>query len=614
MSNSCHNKSIRPLRIAINAEEWWEAFTNGMSERSNDGKYRESQTEECIGDRVWELSTMNVQVWFVFPEFIERRQTRTKRGRGANIIGDRMKCLRQMLRLMNVPCHDVKENPLIECVRMQRGGVVDAVWTENSDAILYGCTQVLKFIRLSDCEKCCPKYQNITRLVREGKLPPGRDIDYHHVRYYKVPEILEVIRFTREELIICALLGATSSAGATILSRKVVELDRSPTNWQRITKCNNAQQLALVQAEIETKLNVEGFDLRKLSCHLTFNKLRAYLQPKWPALVPADTKLKDIKKAWTKPLHEYRLREFCYANFKMSSHDFIQCYGAGILGRKLILADTAARASILKQPRLGVKLAPIQNSSSLVRLQFKPYWGTDISFDLLLDHEESAAQELSTPLFSCEDDTEEGFARALIEPHLSPEQTLEYQAGFTTGVKRRHPESRDPNPRPQKRIPVEVISKLTERAKALFNDLDRMRSLLSDQDSVLVNMTPIVPNVNTTQVAEFPEQVPTSAGDNETSSSPPTASPEQRHLRIPVLGAALNRYLSDSTAPAPPPYEPRRLELATAHILPDIPLVPAVRVAMSTPDPAPKAESALTSSFAVVIPMRGGKESPIIID
>jgi Holliday junction resolvase YEN1 len=62
-------------------------------------------------------------------------------GRGRGKIDYRKRdLLKKVLRSFGVPFHEALGEAEAECARMQILGLVDAVWTQDSDCLMFGCT------------------------------------------------------------------------------------------------------------------------------------------------------------------------------------------------------------------------------------------------------------------------------------------------------------------------------------------------------------------------------------------------------------------------------------------------------------------------------------------
>jgi len=77
-----------------------------------------------------------------------------KRGRQ---VGDADLChsekLREVLQKLHIPVHQAPGEAEAECCRMNRLGLVDAVWSEDGDALIFRCTKLVKFIHDEEGKK-----------------------------------------------------------------------------------------------------------------------------------------------------------------------------------------------------------------------------------------------------------------------------------------------------------------------------------------------------------------------------------------------------------------------------------------------------------------------------
>ena len=88
--------------------------------------------------RVCKLLTLNIQLVFVF----DGPGVPAKRGRngGRKIDYERLQLLKQMLRCFGIPYQEAPGEAEAQCTRLQILGLVDAVWSQDSDCLMFGCT------------------------------------------------------------------------------------------------------------------------------------------------------------------------------------------------------------------------------------------------------------------------------------------------------------------------------------------------------------------------------------------------------------------------------------------------------------------------------------------
>jgi Holliday junction resolvase YEN1 len=92
--------------------------------------------------RICRFLTLNIQLIFVF----DGPGRPWKRGRhGSGKIDYRKRdLLKEMLRAFGIPYHEVPGEAEAECARMQALGMVDVVWSQDSDCLMFGCTSWIR--------------------------------------------------------------------------------------------------------------------------------------------------------------------------------------------------------------------------------------------------------------------------------------------------------------------------------------------------------------------------------------------------------------------------------------------------------------------------------------
>jgi Holliday junction resolvase YEN1 len=98
--------------------------------------------EKGIFYRTMRLLRQNVELLFVF-DGPKRPQKRGRRG-GSRVDWDRIRLLHQLLQRLQVPYHMAPGEAEAECARLQQEGVVDAVWSDDSDTLMFGCDFLIK--------------------------------------------------------------------------------------------------------------------------------------------------------------------------------------------------------------------------------------------------------------------------------------------------------------------------------------------------------------------------------------------------------------------------------------------------------------------------------------
>ncbi|KAI1745777.1 hypothetical protein F4680DRAFT_403198 [Xylaria scruposa] len=126
----------RPLRIAIDQANWW--YRNIAAEKEAEIKTKSPGShprEKRIMERILYLLRMNIQLLFVFdgPNKPPKKWPTEYSYSESNT-----RLLKELLDQLGVPRHDAPGESAAECVRLQAVGVIDAIWTDNTDALMFG--------------------------------------------------------------------------------------------------------------------------------------------------------------------------------------------------------------------------------------------------------------------------------------------------------------------------------------------------------------------------------------------------------------------------------------------------------------------------------------------
>ncbi|KAI3323904.1 PIN domain-like protein [Xylariaceae sp. AK1471] len=218
----------RPLRIAIDQANWWHRNITVQKEAEIKTKSPGSHLrEKRIMERIFYLLRMNIQLLFVFdgPKKPSRRRPTEDSYSESNI-----RLLKELLDQLGVPRHDAPSESAAECVRLQELGIVDAIWTDNTDAFMFGGSP--------------------TMVQFHHKKPEGDQFkNSSTVVIYSADRIKERTGLTRKWFLMYAtLVGCDYADGLD-------GLDSNPTKFFRIAQHGCFQAAAnLLAASVETPL------------------------------------------------------------------------------------------------------------------------------------------------------------------------------------------------------------------------------------------------------------------------------------------------------------------------------------------------------------------------
>ncbi|KAM0336355.1 hypothetical protein ACHAPQ_004210 [Fusarium lateritium] len=127
-------KTGRPLRIAIDIAIW--QFQNQAAQGGTNPEIR------TLFYRLVRLLACPVEPIFVFDGPYKPEIKRNKKsGRGSSFANAQAK---RLIRLFGCNIHDAPGEAEAECALLQRHGIVDVVLTEDVDALMFGCTRMLR--------------------------------------------------------------------------------------------------------------------------------------------------------------------------------------------------------------------------------------------------------------------------------------------------------------------------------------------------------------------------------------------------------------------------------------------------------------------------------------
>ncbi|THW71042.1 hypothetical protein D6D19_07481 [Aureobasidium pullulans] len=239
--------------------------------------------EKAILWRVLKLMRMNVQPIFIF----DGPSRPWKRGGVAGRIDwKKIDLLRKTLDHLKIPHHRAPAEAEAECARLNELGIVDAVWTDDGDALMFGAKVLIKE-------------------HREGKTAKKSD---NLVRIYHADVIEQKHRVNRQGLILFALL----SGG-----------DYDTKDWARYS-ATPLRQLHCFTESLRTYFQMPGS--RNVYVPPGYPRdlhVKNYREPKVSTVDQAND-LRGLKKGWNVPGDEKKLRVFLLERFNFTTREYIK--------------------------------------------------------------------------------------------------------------------------------------------------------------------------------------------------------------------------------------------------------------------------------------------------
>ncbi|KAK3053439.1 hypothetical protein LTR09_005608 [Extremus antarcticus] len=307
----------RPLRVAIDEAGWrFNNLTDQQVAAIRAKEPRANPIERTILWRLFRLMRMNIQPIFIF----DGPSRPWKRGGVAGRIDwKKIDLLRKTFDQLKIPHHRAPAEAEAECARLNQLGIVDAVWSDDGDTLMFGANVLI-------------------RDYREGGGKSGKKSD-SHVRVYRAEAIVRDFGIDRQGLILFALLngGDYDSKGLEGCGPKAA-LAAAQFDNGRLSRI--LCETPLRQLQIFTEYLREYF--QKSSKQNVFVPVgyprdlhvKNYREPKVSSAEDAHN-LRGLSKGWEMPIHEEKLRTFLLERFNFQTREYIKHIVPVLLTRTL---------------------------------------------------------------------------------------------------------------------------------------------------------------------------------------------------------------------------------------------------------------------------------------
>ncbi|KAE9372475.1 PIN domain-like protein [Stipitochalara longipes BDJ] len=221
-----HKQTARAPRLAVNASSWWYAnMTAAAVQAVRDRSGADANPiERNILFYTLQILPLGIELHFVFDG-----GKRLSNG-GKSYLGHDppSELFRDTLTKIGIPWHQAPAEAEAECAKMEVEGIVDAVWSEDGDALAFGCKTLIRFQRKvvsstengEDTRKSKTHFK-IYRLKSLENEHPGMDRDgfiLHAILNGQPEDVGELFNFEPQDVLDAANLGlgrSLSAASAT---------------------------------------------------------------------------------------------------------------------------------------------------------------------------------------------------------------------------------------------------------------------------------------------------------------------------------------------------------------------------------------------------------------
>lgn len=372
----------RPLRVAVDEAGW--RFNNLTPDQV--AKIREKEAaanpiEKTILWRILRLMKLNVQLIFVF-DGPRRPWKRGRKGGGGNPAEyfERVKLLEQLLDHLKIPRHRVPAEAEAECAKMQQAGIVDVVWSDDSDTMMFGAT----------CQMEAHKVN--------GKRVEG------YIRVYRAGDLLAKYDFDDQSLVLFAMLsgGDYNVKGLPGCGPKTAEpFCRRETGLARELCAADKRSFPVWRARLADVMRSRNKTIEMPADFPDLKALNHYRNPTVSAPEQLQN-LRGLRRGWDMEIDQMKLRVLLRQRFNIWTRGFLKHIGPIFVVQNL--ARCKSDETRVNNMRFDIKLKRVtkrktddgaeQPAPSETKITFYPLTAVDI--DLSREPEEEDWTVLGT--------------------------------------------------------------------------------------------------------------------------------------------------------------------------------------------------------------------------
>jgi Holliday junction resolvase YEN1 len=298
------NQHGRPLRVAVDEPGWrFNNLTPQQVEMIRKKEPAANPIEKTVIWRIFLLMKLNIQpIWIL--DGPRRPWKRNKRGGGGGpqVEYERTKLLIQLLDHLKVPHHRAPAEAEAECARLQRLGIVDAVWSDDGDTLMFGATCLIGAHRV------------------ESKWSPDK------ITVLRAENILKDHDFDSESLVLFAMLAGAdyNTSGLIGCGPQIARLVSRKSHGLANELCHASQQdISAWRHRLEETLGKEG---RRMQVPVTFPDMKAlghYCNP----VVSTDAQLRELRglrNGWDAKIDQNKLRVLLRNRFNIWTRGYMK--------------------------------------------------------------------------------------------------------------------------------------------------------------------------------------------------------------------------------------------------------------------------------------------------
>ncbi|KAF1846993.1 uncharacterized protein K460DRAFT_352184 [Cucurbitaria berberidis CBS 394.84] len=345
-------------------------YTLSVMVASNEAAFQ--GIEKAMFYRICRLLTLNIQLIFVF-DGPGRPWKRGKRG-GGKIDFEKRRLLQQMLTCFGIPYHEAPGEAEAECARLQILGIVDAVWSQDSDCLMFGCTLWIHDDRVA-------KEKGNTDRSKENTKKNNK-----FVRVVESRQMEEKFGLDREGLVLFAMLsggdyqtsGLPGCGTATAMHAVKMGLGRA------LCSCRNQRDCSVWSAQLAEFLRTtpRAKHIFVPANFPDFKILQKYYNPK----VSSDEVLRSSSRlnlGYERPIQELKLLEVTSSRFNIWGRRYMDWVGPVLLTKHMSQRNPALPREVIHNIKLTKRRVKKDNDQPATRsferkLTFSPFGVTSL--------------------------------------------------------------------------------------------------------------------------------------------------------------------------------------------------------------------------------------------
>jgi Holliday junction resolvase YEN1 len=278
--------------------------------------------EKTMFYRICRLLTLNVQLIFVF-DGPGRPWKHGGRGRG-KIDYRARDLLKEVLTCFGIPYHEAPGEAEAECARLQILGIVDAVWSQDSDCLMFGCTLWLRDDRVVKEKGTKDRSKENTQKSKKTAL------------VVKAND-LKKIYIDREALILFAMLvgGDYDPKGLPGCGPRMAMKAIRRGLGQSLCACQNQRDCDTWHLQFSEFLQTSG--ARGLEAPIGFPAFKTLVKYNCPKVSSNEALMSNskLKLEYVRPIDELKLLEVTSSRFNIWGRLYLNWVGPVLLTRSL---------------------------------------------------------------------------------------------------------------------------------------------------------------------------------------------------------------------------------------------------------------------------------------